>query len=104
MFKFRRLLWAGAVALLSPLTILAQDLTVYDDTLQNGFQNYSYANPGDPVPDFTNTAQPHTGTKSISLNGKNFNAVSFYHATAFTTEIYAETDRQQAMDVIGKVG
>ncbi len=88
MFKFRRLLWAGAVALLSPLTILAQDLTVYDDTLQNGFQNYSYANPGDPVPDFTNTAQPHTGTKSISLNGKNFNAVSFYHATAFTTAQY----------------
>jgi integrase len=26
------------------------------------------------------------------------------HATAFTTEIYAETDRQQAMEVIGKVG
>jgi integrase len=26
------------------------------------------------------------------------------HATAFTTEIYAETDRQQAIEVIGKVG
>ena len=26
------------------------------------------------------------------------------HATAFTTEIYAETDRQQAMAVIGKIG
>jgi integrase len=26
------------------------------------------------------------------------------HATAFTTEIYAEADRQQAMEVIGKVG
>lgn len=26
------------------------------------------------------------------------------HATAFTTEIYAEVDRQQAMDVIGKIG
>jgi integrase len=26
------------------------------------------------------------------------------HATAFTTEIYAEADRQQAMDVMGRVG
>jgi integrase len=26
------------------------------------------------------------------------------HATAFTTEIYAEADRQQAIEVIGKVG
>jgi integrase len=26
------------------------------------------------------------------------------HATAFTTEIYAEADRQQAMEVVGKVG
>ena len=26
------------------------------------------------------------------------------HATAFTTEIYAEVDRKQAMEVIGKVG
>ena len=26
------------------------------------------------------------------------------HATAFTTEIYAETDRQQAMEAIGKIG
>jgi integrase len=26
------------------------------------------------------------------------------HATAFTTEIYAEADRQQAMEVIGRVG
>jgi site-specific recombinase XerD len=26
------------------------------------------------------------------------------HATAFTTEIYAEADRMQAMEVIGKVG
>jgi site-specific recombinase XerC len=26
------------------------------------------------------------------------------HSSAFTTEIYAETDRQHAMDVIGRVG
>lgn len=26
------------------------------------------------------------------------------HATAFTTEIYAEADRAQAMKVIGKIG
>ena len=26
------------------------------------------------------------------------------HTTAFTTEIYAEADRQQAMEVIGKIG
>jgi integrase len=26
------------------------------------------------------------------------------HATAFTTEIYAEADRQQAMEVIAKIG
>ena len=26
------------------------------------------------------------------------------HATAFTTEIYAEVDRQQAMEIVGRVG
>ena len=26
------------------------------------------------------------------------------HATAFTTEIYAEADRQQAMEVVAKIG
>jgi len=52
----------------------AQDLTVYDDALYNGFSgDTSYG----AVTDFNSTAQVHRGTKSVSFTGNNYKAVSF---------------------------
>ena len=76
MFRFRPLLSAGVCALLASSAGRAQDLTVYDDALQNGFQDYSYG--GGSV--FASTAPVHAGTKSISLTGNGYGtAVSFAH-------------------------
>jgi hypothetical protein len=54
---------------------LQAQLTVYDDALQNGFANFSFGGNSD----FASTVQHHTGTKSISILGQNFNALSFEH-------------------------
>lgn len=73
---------AVATALLAARVARAGDVTVYDDALQNGFQDYSYGGGAN----FANTAPVHAGSKSISFAGNNFNAVSFFHAApAFTT-------------------
>jgi hypothetical protein len=48
-------------------------IVVYDDALENGFQNFSYGVPGW---DFASTAQVHSGTKAISFVGNSFNAVA----------------------------
>src|SRR5258707_1229731 len=47
-------------------------IVVYDDALENGFQDFSYGGGSD----FASTAQVHSGTKSISFIGNNFNAIS----------------------------
>jgi hypothetical protein len=53
-----------------------QDLTVYDDALQNGFENYSFG--GVPADfNFASIAEVHGGAKSIAFVGNNFNALSF---------------------------
>jgi hypothetical protein len=64
----------------------AQTITVYDDALQNSFNDFSY---GGGV-SLLATAQVHSGTKSISLTGVNgtFNAVSLEHVAAFSTATY----------------
>lgn len=63
-----------------PVLVHAQSVTVYDDALQNGFQDYSYG--GVPADfNFASTAQAHGGTKSIAFIGDNFNALSFAHET-----------------------
>jgi hypothetical protein len=66
------LLLLVAVGLFANAAAQAQDVTVYDDVLQNGFFDYSY---GGGI-DFASTAQVHSGTKSISFVGDNFNAVA----------------------------
>lgn len=58
------------------LSAQAQTLTVYDDALQNGFADYSFGGGTSP----NATAFVHTGTKSASILGHNFNAISFAHA------------------------
>jgi hypothetical protein len=67
---------AVAVALACPAaTALATSLVLYDDALQNGFQDYSYGGGSD----FANPAPVHAGTLSIAFTGNAFNAVSLAH-------------------------
>jgi hypothetical protein len=63
-------------------------ITLYDDGLQNGFQNYSYGgNAGDI--NFDGSAQVYSGAKSISFTGRDFNAVAFAHPTVdYTAAAY----------------
>lgn len=80
--------WMGLLMLLVSSTAAATDLVVYDDALQNGFQNYSYGGGST----FGSTEQPHTGTASIRFvggGGKNaYNAVSFYVDPDLQTALY----------------
>ena len=64
--------WALFVLTLAFAASAGAQLVVYDDALQNGFENWSYGGGSD----FASTAQAHSGTKSIALTGNNFNAVS----------------------------
>ena len=51
------------------------DIIVYDDSLENGFQNYAYGGGSD----FANTTPVHAGSHSIAFVGSAFNAISFFH-------------------------
>lgn len=74
------------LALLVASRAVAQDVTVYDDATQNGFNTNSSYGGGY---DFASTAQAHDGTKSIALTGNNYNAVAFTHPTVdYTTAAY----------------
>lgn len=80
----------SAVALLcvcffAAVSASAQDVTIYDDALQNGFLNYSYGGGSD----FGSTVQAYQGTKSIALTGNAYNAVAMAHPTInYTTASY----------------
>ncbi len=70
----RRLI--GAFVLLAAATVQAQDLTVYDDALQNGFHDWSYGG----GTSFTSTGAVHTGSTSISFDESSYaSAISFAH-------------------------
>ncbi len=68
-----------SVAFLFAAAANAQNLTIYDDALQNGWLNYSY-NGGS---DFGKTTPVYAGTKSIAFtpNDAPFNAVSMARAS-----------------------
>jgi hypothetical protein len=73
--------------LLASRALWAQDLPVYDDALQSGFENYSY--PNGLGTDLGAASPVHGGTKSISFTGNDYNAVSFAHPTQdFSTAQY----------------
>lgn len=58
--------------------VLAQSLIVYDDSLKNGFANWSYGGGSD----FFNTQPEHDASVySIAFTGNSNNAVSFTHET-----------------------
>jgi hypothetical protein len=83
MFCRRGILFA--LSLFLATTAQAQ-LTIYDDQLQNSFQDFSYG--GVPADfDFASTLQAHGGTKSIRFVGNNFNAVSFARPTPDVTTV-----------------
>ena len=72
--------WRGRVCLAAAASILTlfagnagAQLVIYDDALQNSFEDWSYGGGSD----FASTAQAHGGTKSIAFTGNAFNAVSF---------------------------
>src|SRR6266852_6165882 len=70
-----RIAFAVAAAMFA-LGAHAQTLSVYDDALQNGFADYSFGG----ATSLNATAFVHTGTKSASILGHSFNALSFAHA------------------------
>lgn len=80
--------WMSFLMLLGSGAAMATDLVVYDDALQNGFQNYSYGGGST----FDSNEQAHTGTLSIRFvggSGKNaYNAVSFYTDPDLMTDLY----------------
>jgi PKD-like domain len=65
------------LAAAAPAAAQAQDLTVYDDALQNGFQDWSYGG----GTSFTSTGAVHTGSYSISFDQSSYSsAISFAHS------------------------
>jgi hypothetical protein len=67
----------GAFVLLAAAAAQAQDVTVYDDALQNGFQDWSYGG----GTSFTSTGAVHTGSYSISFDQSSYSsAISFAHS------------------------
>lgn len=69
--------WMFAICLVGASAAAgAQDLIVYDDALRNNFLDFSFGGVAGDI-DFASTAQVHGGTKSISMIGDGFNAVSF---------------------------
>jgi hypothetical protein len=84
------------------------DEVVYDDSLENGFLDYSYTSNGGTV-DFASTAQAHTGSQSISFTPGGFDAVKFAYNTAvldtatystLTFWYYGTSSQCQALKII----
>jgi len=66
------------------LSANAQDLAIYDDALQNGWQDYGWA-----TINYANTSPVHGGGKSISVSdpGSSYQALFLHHA-AFDPSLY----------------
>lgn len=52
-----------------------ETLIVYDSTLENGFEDYSWA-----ARDFSNPSPVHSGTASIRVDAHQYEALSLHHA------------------------
>ncbi len=73
----QRLPWIAllALGLLGAATARAQtDLTIYDDALENNWQNWSWA-----VVDFANPTLPHSGSTAIAVTAAPYTALSLQH-------------------------
>ncbi len=77
--------------------------TVYTDSLQNGWIDYSWA-----TVIFTNTTPTHTGSDSISVSATNYEGFYLHHSpfsadlyTNLTFWIYSTTGGTQSLQVQG---
>ncbi len=66
------------ISLLTPALADAQAVNVYTDSLQNGFQNFSF---GAPATVFNNANPVFAGNASIAFTGNNFNAIGLANIT-----------------------
>ena len=55
-------------------------LIIYNDSLVNGFDDWSYT-----TRNFANPSPTHTGSNSISVTATDYQAISFHHADLDTT-------------------
>jgi len=91
-----------AIAALAITTATQADQLIYDDALQNSWQNQSWA-----TVDFNHTTTKHSGTKSISVTAAGYQAVSFYHSaqgasgfSGFSFWIHGGTTGGQTLQVV----
>src|SRR5215831_21179586 len=76
-------LWLLVWALLSPL-VLCADQIVYDDALENGWQDWGWASIN-----YNNTSPVHSGSKSVSVTITNNTSQAIYIAhPAFVATLY----------------
>jgi hypothetical protein len=76
-------LLAVLVSLATPLA--AQDLVVYDDQLENGFQDWSWA-----TRNLNFTAQHHSGTASIQMAPDNWEGLYFHSDATYRVTDYLD--------------
>lgn len=82
--RWREMALVVAVGVIAAVPARA-DLVVYDDALQNGFEDWSWGGGSN----FANPAPVHGGTASIALAGNNYNAISLAKPGAgFTTAAF----------------
>ncbi|KAB2966921.1 MAG: endoglucanase [Thermoanaerobaculia bacterium] len=79
-----RFLALAAAAALAAAPLAAQDLLVYDDDLQNGFQDWSWA-----AHNLDYTLQHHGGTASIQMVPANWEAL-YFHGPVLAGSDYLE--------------
>jgi len=78
----RRRAFAGLAAILLAAGGVAHaDVTLYDDALQNGWENWSWGG----GTNLANTTPVHAGSRSISFAGNDYNAVSFGTSSPLVT-------------------
>ncbi len=74
----RRIVWAALAVGLSAGKVQSQDvLVVYDDALQNGFQNWSWVSPASDL-DLASNAAIHSGTQAIQFRAHSWQGASFH--------------------------
>ena len=79
--SFRNCLVLPLFFLLAAPAVMAQSpLIIYNDSLVNGFDDWSYT-----TRNFTNPSPTHTGSNSISVTATDYQAISFHHADLDTT-------------------
>ena len=69
--------------MLAGATVARADQIIYDDTLTNGWENWSYR----ADENFSSTAFVHSGTYSISVTGTNYGAL-YLHTPALDASLY----------------